>query len=199
MANEGEQVTSHDAGSRRSRLAAAVLPMILGISVAVLVVLAVAVVLLFSRVDDLEDENAALSGLFEASILQLQQSDLQQQTISYWLAYPSSQTVVLNPTFVGGIAQGLLKPAEEGLSAILLVAGLGELTPSSTYDIWLSEGERTVRAGEIALNATGWGTSTVYLDEPLDTFEIVELTLRRQNDTGSRAGAGPAVLEGSIP
>ena len=124
---------------------------------------------------------------------------LQQQTLSYWLAYPSSKTLVLDTPFEGGVAQGLLKPAEEGLSAILLVVGLGELPPLSTYDIWLSEGERTVRAGEVSLNAVGWGTATFYFDEPLDNFESVEITLRTQDNISSRARAGPAVLKGSIP
>lgn len=160
--------------------------------------MAVAVVILFNRVGDLETENRSLIAILEGNFSQLQQSVLEQQTISYWLAYPGSRTLVLDAPFEGGIAQGLLKPAEEGLSAILLVAGLGELSPSSTYDLWLSEGERVVHAGEITLDARGWGTSTVYLDEPLDTFERVKLTRRVRANAGSRAAAGPAVLEGSI-
>lgn len=202
MADETESTTlqaPEASGSRSSKLAATVFPIVFGIFVAVVVVLAVTVALLFNRVDDFEEANAALDKLFEANILQLQQSVLQQQTISYWLAYPSSPTLVLDTPFEGGIAQGLLKPAEEGLSAILLVAGLGELPPSSTYDIWLNEGDRTIHAGEIVLDEAGWGTSTVYLDEPLDTFENVELTLRVRENIGPRAGAGPTVLEGSIP
>ena len=106
---------------------------------------------------------------------------------------------MLNTPFEGGIAQGLLKPAETGQSAILLVAGLGELPPSSIYDIWLSEGDRSILAGEIVLDAAGWGTSSVYFDEPLSSFDSVELTLKVQENTTSRAGAGPTVLEGNIP
>ena len=201
MAHENESVSAQgtqDAEPPTSRLAAAVFPIVFGLTIAVVAVGAVVVVLLFNRVGDLEDENRTLGSVVEANILQLRQSVIQQQTISYWLAYPGPQTLVLDTPFEGGTAQGLLKPAEAGLSAILLVAGLGELPPSSTYDIWLTEGSRTVHAGEIGLDAAGWGTSTVYFDEPLNTFETVELTLRVQENVGSRAGAGPVVLEGSI-
>ena len=188
-----------EAKPRRSSLAGAVFAMILGLALSLLIVVAVAVALLFNRVVDPEAEIKSQDTLFQTNILQLQQSILQQRTISYWLAYPGPQTLVMNPPFVGGIAQGLLKPAEEGLSAILLVAGLTELQPSSSYDLWLSGGGRTVHAGALLLDATGWGTSTVYFDEPLSNFESAELTLRVQEITISRDAAGPVVLEGTIP
>ena len=201
MADETVRVSSQglqDGESQRFRLAAAALPVVLGFGLALIVILVVAVVLLFDRVGDLEVENRSLGTLFETNILQLQQSVLQQRTISYWLAYPGPQTLVLNTPFEGGVAQGLLKPAEEGMSAILLVAGLGELPPSSTYDIWLSEGERTVHAGELALDAAGWGTATIYPSEPLFTFERVQLTLRTQDNPGSGIRDARIVLEGLI-
>ena len=199
MANEEETVSSPNAEPQRSKLATAAAPVIFGLVIAVVVVLAVLVAVTFQKVSDLEDDNSALIAVLDTNFAQLQQSDLQQRTVSYWLAYPSSETLVLNTPFEGGIAQGLLKPAETGQSAILLVAGLGELPPSSIYDIWLSEGDRSILAGEIVLDAAGWGTSSVYFDEPLSSFDSVELTLRVQENTTSRAGAGPTVLEGNIP
>lgn len=199
MGSETEQLTSQNARAQKSRLASAFIPIIIGFGLAVVVVGTVAIALLFDRVNEVKSENRLLATALETGILQLRQTALQQRTISYWLAYPGPPTLVLSTPTEGGVAQGLLKPAEEGRSAILLVAGLGELLPSSTYDIWLSDGDRTTHAGEFDLDATGWSTSTVYFDEPLDTFENVELTLRVQENSGSRAGAGPAVLEGNIP
>jgi|GEM_PF-1913853 hypothetical protein len=198
MASETEPMTTQNTGPQKSKLASAILPIIMGFVLAIVVVGTVAISLLFGRVSDLKTENRFLATTIENGIVSLQQSALQQRTISYWLAYPGPQTLVLSTPAEGGIAQALLKPAEEGRSAILLVAGLGELPPSSTYDIWLSREGRTIHAEEFALDATGWSTSTIYFDEPLSAFENVELTLRVGQNTGIRAGSGPTVLEGSI-
>jgi hypothetical protein len=125
MASEAEHVTARNAGPERSRLASALIPIIMGFGLLVVVVGTVAIALLFDRVNDVKSENRLLAAAFERGILQLQQSALQQRTISYWLAYPGHRTLVLSTPTEGGVARGLLKPAEEGQSAILLVAGLG--------------------------------------------------------------------------
>lgn len=65
---------------------------------------------------------------------------LELRVLTYWLAYPATQPILLEPASGIGGAQGVFKIADDGLSGIVTVAGMEELPPPSVYQVWLDGG-----------------------------------------------------------
>ena len=165
--------------------------------VAVIILSLVIGIRLSGRVNDLEEQVPGLTGGLASEDSQaVLNALLQLRVVSYWLAYPSKEPFVLEPPSGSGNEQGVLRIAEDGRSAILMVVGLNGSATQSVYQVWLmSEGERT-RAGQVQVDATGWGATTLYPTESLFDFDRMEITAGSEGTPGSASGA--PVLEGSI-
>jgi len=53
---------------------------------------------------------------------------LELRVLTYWLAYPTTQPLVLEPPGGAGTSQGVLRIADDGLSGIIMVAGMQIIT-----------------------------------------------------------------------
>ena len=151
---------------------------------------------LSNRVDDLEQKNAGLAANRLVDDSQVVDSILQLRVISYWLAYPTNAVSILEPPSGTGNSQGVLRIADDGLSAMLMVAGMQQLPSSSAYYVWLVGGGQRVQASQLTVDPRGWGTTTIYVDEPIFEFDAVEVTIALDGGPGSAASV--KVLEGEI-
>ena len=173
--------------------------LLLSLAVAALV----AVIILFlvigrglsNRVNDLERDNASLAVNRLGEDSQVLDSILQLRVISYWLAYPTSE-VLLEPPSGSGNSQGVMRTADDGLSAMLMVAGMQELSASSAYNVWLIGGGQRVQASQLRVDPRGWGATTIYVDKPISEFDAVEVTTALEGGPGSALDV--KVLEGKI-
>ena len=151
---------------------------------------------LSNRVNDLEQEIPRLTDRLISEDSQLVNALLQLRVISFWLAYPTSAPMLLEPPSGTGNSQGVLRIADDGLSAMLMVAGMPELPLSTVYQVWLTgEGQR-VQAGQLQVDPSGWGATTIYLAAPILGFEAVDVTVETEGGLGSASGV--RVLEGKI-
>lgn len=145
-----------------------------------------------SRVDTIEERIPILA----SDDSQVVNALLELRVLTYWLAYPTTQPLLLEPTSGSGASQGVLRIADDGLSGIMMVAGMQELPPPAVYQVWLmGEGEQTL-AGQMTVDPSGWGATTIYLEDPISDFETVEVTTQR--DDGLSSAPGVRVLEATI-
>ena len=147
-------------------------------------------------VNDLEREYTSLPDRRMAQDSRLLDSLLELQVLSYWLAYPTDEPIVLKPSEEPSNAQGVLLPAKDGLSAVLMLAGMEQLPPDSTYEVWLTGAERRIRAGRLKVDSSGWTATTLYLEEPIFGFEKVKVSANT-GGTANRSSKG-GVLEAWI-
>ena len=77
-----------------------------------------------------------------------------------------------------------------------MVAGMQVLEPGSVYQVWLMDDEDQVLAGQMIVDPSGWGATTIYLEDPITDFSTVEVTTRR--DDGLNRGPGFPVLEATF-
>lgn len=171
---------------------------------AILVVIAVAAAVSFlilslvmgmnvsSRVDTLEERIPVLA----SDDSQVVNALLELRVLTYWLAYPTTQPVLLEPSGGSGASQGVLRIADDELSGIIMVAGMQELPASEVYQVWLSGNDGQVLAGQMRVDPSGWGATTIYLDDPISDFSTVEVTLQREGGLGLAPGI--QVLEATI-
>ena len=150
---------------------------------------------LSNRVNDLERDNASLAVNRLGEDSQVLDSILQLRVISYWLAYPTSE-VLLEPPSGTGNSQGVMRTADDGLSAMLMVAGMQDLSASSAYNVWLIGGGQRVQASQLRVDPRGWGATTIYVDKPISEFDAVEVTTALEGGPGSALDV--KVLEGKI-
>ena len=154
---------------------------------------------------DLEQNTSDLAdgiGLVEDP--QVLASILQLRVISYWLAYPTSDVLLLKPPGGTGNSQGVLRTADDGHSAMLMVAGMqpaiaggsSSSISSPIYQVWLIGGGQRVQASQLRVDPRGWGATTIYLDEPISKFDAVEVTTALEGGPGSAPDV--KVLEGKI-
>ena len=112
------------------------------------------------------------------------------------LVYPTTKPLLLDPTGGSGASQGVLRIADDGLSGIIMVAGMQELPPPQVYQVWLTDGDFQVLAGQMRVDPSGWGATTIYLEDPLTVFDTVEVTTQRED--GLSLAPGIRVLEATI-
>ena len=123
------------------------------------------------------------------------------QTSSYWLADPNNQPVMLSPAGGGGESargsRGILLVSADGERAVMLVSGMTEGQPATTYEVWLMrQGDRTV-VGTVTVDDDGWGTANLRPGESVYAYDKVELV------TEVRPGTTPTIqhmiLQADIP
>ena len=153
---------------------------------------------LSSRMDDLQRENATLSRLVQLAAygFPAEESQDQLRIADYWLADSASQPMILEPPDRSGESQGILLVTDDGRRAMLMVAGLRELPPPSSYQVWLLRQGQELWVGQLKVDSNGWGTVTLYPEEPLFGFDTVRLT----PDPAAGVGKAPKdmILEGQI-
>jgi len=77
-----------------------------------------------------------------------------------------------------------------------MVAGMQELPATSVYQVWLMADGNPVLAGQMRVDPSGWGATTIYLDNPISDFDSVEVSI--QKDDGIGLSPGVQVLEATI-
>ena len=154
---------------------------------------------LSDRTEDLEQENATLTAQVALSTeqdSQLAETVQQLRVTNYWLANPDNQSVNLEPPSGTGSSHGILMVTKDGNRAMLLLAGMGERPPSTTYHVWLMRGGDKVWAAKLQVDDRGWGTTTIQTSESVFRFDKVELTAERAPEEDS--SLTDMVLSGEI-
>lgn len=153
---------------------------------------------LLNRVGDLERELVISADGLGTVDSQVVDALLELRVLSYWLAYPTTEPLVLEPPNGIGNSQGVLRLAADGLSGILIVASMGQnLPPTYVYQVWLEkEGQQQLRVAQFKVDTKGWGATTFYLGEAFTEFDSVVVTADKQfNPQGE---IGTKLLEASI-
>ena len=160
--------------------------------VALLIVALVIGMRVSNRVDDIEERIPILA----SDDLQVVNALLELRVLTYWLAYPTTKPVVLEPPSGIGNSQGVLRVADDGLSGIVMVAAMQELPLDSVYQVWLIGDGPPVRAAQLRVDPSGWGATTIYLEDPIGSFDALEITVERVDGLGPVPGQ--KVLEAQI-
>lgn len=169
-----------------SRLGMMAFPLAAALVVALFTTSLVMNLQLSDRMDRLEMENSTLSAQMLAQVSESQQvkDSLQQVRVTnYLIASPATQQLsLLPPTGRQGNSQGILLVSNDGHRAVLLLAGMDEPPPPETYSVWLRRGGQQTLVGQVTVDASGWGTLTLFPPEPMYVFDWVGLTAPEQPD-----------------
>ena len=153
---------------------------------------------LSTRVESLQRESALLTrwGKLAAQESQVIDRLNELRAASDFLAKTESTDVILEPPSRSGRSGGILLVADDGRRAMLMVTGMRELEPPSSYDIWLVRQGQSMWAGQLKVDSKGWGFVTLHPPEPLFEFDMVRLTPAPASDPAP--GRGGMILEGQI-
>ena len=177
---------------------------LLPVAAMVMVGLFTAAVVLNVRVSDRTQSLERTNSTLVAQVaLSANENDLmedrltQLQLTSYWLENPANQPLALKPTNSGESSKGVLLLAKDGSGAMILVSGMKDRSPTSTYQVWLMRQGDRVLVGRVKVDARGWGTAAFWPKESLFRFDKIELV----SETVPGAVSTPAdmVLEANIP
>jgi hypothetical protein len=154
--------------------------------------------ILSSRVENLQRESAVLTrwGKLAAQESQVMNRLNELRAASDFLAETESTDVILESPNDSGNSGGILLVADDGRRAMLMVTGMRELEPPSSYDVWLVRQGQSMWAGQLKVDSKGWGAVTLHPPEPLFEFDMVRLTPAPSSDPVP--GRGDMVLEGQI-
>jgi anti-sigma factor RsiW len=148
----------------------------------------------------LEEDNEALAAqaAADAATTASQMMDTIQEirAASYLLAHPETRPLVLEPPGGAGDSQGVLLVDDQGNRAFLMISDMAQPPPKLPYQVWLVRDGRRTRAGQVAVDSTGWGSLALQPPEPVSQFEWVNLTMIE--DSGSNAGTETMVLRSKI-
>ena len=153
---------------------------------------------LSTRVESLQRESALLTrwGKLAAQESQVIDRLNELRAASDFLAKTESTDVILEPPSRSGRSGGILLVADDGRRAMLMVTGMRELEPPSSYDIWLVRQGQSMWAGQLKVDSKGWGFVTLHPPEPLFEFDMVRLSPAPASDPAP--GRGGMILEGQI-
>lgn len=153
---------------------------------------------LSSQVEDLQRESAVLTrwGKLAAQESKVINRLNELRTASDFLVETKSTDVILESPSNSGKSGGILLVADDGRRAELMVTGMRELEPPSSYDIWLVRQGQRMWAGQLKVDSQGWGAVTLHPTEPLFDFDMVRLTPAPASDPAP--GRGGMILEGRI-
>lgn len=174
-------VTTGDARSKAASwalVARFVLPIAAAIVVGLFTFAVAMNIRLDNRTDNLMQDNATLTAQVVRSADEGAQNAerlRQLQVTSYWLANPANQSVTLKPPTGAGSSRGILLVSDDGRGAILMLAGMKDQSPTSTFQVWLMRHGDRVLAGTVKVDERGWGTATIRPKESFFQFEKVEL------------------------
>lgn len=148
----------------------------------------------------LEEDNEALAAQVAAAAStdagQMMDTIQEIRAASYLLAHPETRPLVLEPPGGAGDSQGVLLVDDQGNRAFLMISDMAQPPPKLPYQVWLVRDGRRTRAGQVAVDSTGWGSLALQPPEPVSQFEWVNLTMIE--DSGSNAGTETMVLRSKI-
>jgi hypothetical protein len=152
------------------------------------------------QVDELQRETAVLTRMESMTAPGSQVMDRLKQLRSAgdWLAVSTNRDVMLEPPDQSGRSGGILLVNEDGRRAMIMVAGMRELEPPYSYDIWLlRDGHDPLWAGQLKVDSNGSGALTThYLPEPV--FDVDMVRLYADPAASGDADKSDMVLEGRI-
>jgi anti-sigma-K factor RskA len=107
---------------------------------------------------------------------------------------PVSETVTisLKGTDARPQAQGQLIADPNSQSAVLVIAGLGQLEPGKTYQVWLIDGGGPKSAGLLSVDSKGQAVLIVTSDETISSFQSLGISVEPEG--GSQQPTGDIVV-----
>lgn len=154
---------------------------------------------------------AAVAAILWAVVLNVQMAKLQAQVsqlndalvaqsnslqeINSKISQPSASpviTVSLSGTDVRPDAHGELIANPNSNSAVLVIAGLGQLEAGKTYQVWLIDGGGPQSAGLLTVDANGQGVLIVTSDLTIGSFQALGISV--EPDGGSKQPTGEIVV-----
>ena len=148
----------------------------------------------------LEEDNQALAAQVAAAAPadagQMMYTIQDIRAASYLLAHPETRPMVLEPPGGTGESQGVLLVEDKGNRAFLMISDMAQPPRNRPYQVWLVRDGHRMRAGQVAVDSTGWGSLALQPSEPVSQFEWVNLTMIE--DSGSNAGTETMVLRSKI-
>lgn len=117
------------------------------------------------------------------------------QEINSKISQPSAPPVVtisLSGTDVRPEAHGELIANPNSNSAVLVIAGLGQLEAGKTYQVWLIDGGGPQSAGLLPVDANGQGVLVVTSDLTIGSFQALGISV--EPDGGSQQPTGEIVV-----
>ena len=153
---------------------------------------------LSSQVKSLQRDSAVLTrwGKLAAQESQVMDHLDELRAASNFLAETESTDVILESPTNNGNSGGILLVADDGRRAMLMVTGMRELEPPSSYEVWLVRPDRSEWAGQLKVDSKGWGAVELHPPQSLFDFDMVRLTPAPASDPVP--GRGDMILEGQI-
>ena len=153
---------------------------------------------LSSQVESLQRDSAVLTrwGKLAAQESQVMDHLDELRAASNFLAETESTDVILESPTNNGNSGGILLVADDGRRAMLMVTGMRELEPPSSYEVWLVRPDRSEWAGQLKVDSKGWGAVELHPPQSLFDFDMVRLTPAPASDPVP--GRGDMILEGQI-
>ncbi len=103
---------------------------------------------------------------------------------NYLMARPYTQPLMLTPTNGSSNSEGILLVNNDGREAILMLSNMDRTRPAQSYQVWLARNGQQFPVGEIAVDATGWGTLALNPPESLYGFDWINLTVDEPQNGG---------------
>jgi hypothetical protein len=153
---------------------------------------------LSSQVESLQRDSAVLTrwGKLAAQESQVMDHLDELRAASNFLAETESTDVILESPTNNGNSGGILLVADDGRRAMLMVTGMRELEPPSSYEVWLVRPDRSEWAGQLKVDSKGWGAVELHPPQSLFDFDMVRLTPAPASNPVP--GRGDMILEGQI-
>ena len=185
--------------SREFRPAALVLPLAAVLVVALFGVSMGLNLRLSDRMEKLERENSTLTSRlveFVADDAYLQDELNQLRVTNYIAASPDSRVMLLAALREASNSQGMLIVSGDGRFAMLMVAEMKQLPPSSVYQVWFNQNKKLIAVGQVRVDSNGWGT--VYLSIPESVFQSDWVGLTQESEDDGDTPTGVWELGGKI-
>ena len=148
-----------------------------------------------SKIDNLQEENSDLTGMVShlGSMLE------EQRSVNYLLASPEKQVVSLEKGPEQPRAQGLMMIAYQTGTVLVMARGLQPSSENLVYEVWLRRGDgERITVGHLTVDQTGWGTLTLWPDQPITLFQQIWITAAPAKEPERAQISATPVLWGKI-
>ncbi len=103
------------------------------------------------------------------------------RTLSFLTAHPDTQPLVMRPAGRNDEQQGVILVGDGGQQALLMVTNMVESAGTNPYQVWLVKDGIRELAGQLKVDATGWGTLNLTPEQPVFKYDSVNLTMAEGN------------------
>jgi len=154
------------------------------ISLVVAAALLSAVSDLRSQVKALRDDNQRVADMLD-----------QQRELSYTLAIPGMETMVLKSVQTTSTARGMMMVNKDRTWGVLVSQGLKQ-QPAMGYQVWLIRDGQRVSGGVFTVDESGYGMLSLKFPQPLTQFTAIGVTI--EPISGSPGPTGAQVFSAPI-